>query len=520
MARGLAGSVGIDRSNVVARNAPAPARTYGCDAAGNVTHGNELSAVYDFQNLPRRVQRTGSPHPGSTAFRYAATGARYEEVTGSGVTTRLGVRGYEKVSGAGVVSSPRHRHELGPVIVTRAGANEEVVYVTRDRLGSLVGVLPNNPYKGLLKSYDAFGKPREGNFKDNGKTPEAGRLLLGTLTERGFTGHGHIDEGRVIHMNGRIYDYALGRFLGVDPIIQFPSNSQSLNPYSYILNNPLAGTDPSGYMSRIGRYMLSRIHAQTSSCMGVGHCQEYSDKMFLMGATAGLRAGLTAGGVPPGKGPRNGADLANRIAKAFSTDADEIGAVAARIDGAAFANGAVTAAFSYAFGQMARRGRGELGYDARKTSAGGVPYRTDAPEEFAELLNRYPEIGEKMDATMAASDRWGPNKEQGFYGYTPDSGSGPAKFVDMPQPVFRWDSLTFGHIPYMPPPAISGYSLDVVYHSHPFDVCFNRCMPGQAQMGPSPKDGLMTTVHPSAFHVIQQTGGHTYYYGPRALNGR
>ncbi|MBX3692640.1 RHS repeat-associated core domain-containing protein [Dokdonella sp.] len=333
----------------VARPAPLAARTYGCDAAGNVTHGNELSAVYDFQNLPRRVQRTGSPHPGSTAFRYAATGARYEEVTGSGVTTRLGVRGYEKVSGAGVVSSPRHRHELGPVIVTRAGANEEVVYVTRDRLGSLVGVLPNNPYKGLLKSYDAFGKPREGNFKDNGKTPEAGRLLLGTLTERGFTGHGHIDEGRVIHMNGRIYDYALGRFLGVDPIIQFPANSQSLNPYSYILNNPLAGTDPSGYMSRIGRYMLSRIHAQTGSCMGVGHCQEYSDKTFLMGATAGLRPGLTAGGVPPGKGPRNGADLANRIAKAFSTDADEIGAVAARIDGAAFANGAVTAAFSRAF---------------------------------------------------------------------------------------------------------------------------------------------------------------------------
>jgi len=39
----------------------------------------------------------------------------------------------------------------------------------------------------------------------------------------------------------------LGRFLGVDPIVQFPTNSQSLNPYSYILNNPFAGTDPTGY---------------------------------------------------------------------------------------------------------------------------------------------------------------------------------------------------------------------------------------------------------------------------------
>jgi hypothetical protein len=48
-------------------------------------------------------------------------------------------------------------------------------------------------------------------------------------------------------MNGRLFDYQLGRFLGVDPVIQFPTNSQSLNPYSYILNNPLAGKDPSGY---------------------------------------------------------------------------------------------------------------------------------------------------------------------------------------------------------------------------------------------------------------------------------
>jgi hypothetical protein len=51
-------------------------------------------------------------------------------------------------------------------------------------------------------------------------------------------------------MNGRVYDYNLGRFLSVDPFIQEPGNSQSMNPYSYIMNNPLAGTDPSGYKSK------------------------------------------------------------------------------------------------------------------------------------------------------------------------------------------------------------------------------------------------------------------------------
>jgi hypothetical protein len=48
-------------------------------------------------------------------------------------------------------------------------------------------------------------------------------------------------------MNGRVYDYNIGRFLSVDPFIHGSGNSQGINPYSYILNNPMAGTDPSGY---------------------------------------------------------------------------------------------------------------------------------------------------------------------------------------------------------------------------------------------------------------------------------
>jgi len=49
-------------------------------------------------------------------------------------------------------------------------------------------------------------------------------------------------------MNGRIYDPTLGRFLQADPFIQAPGNSQSYNRYSYIMNNPLSGTDPSGFI--------------------------------------------------------------------------------------------------------------------------------------------------------------------------------------------------------------------------------------------------------------------------------
>ena len=50
-------------------------------------------------------------------------------------------------------------------------------------------------------------------------------------------------------MNGRIYDPTLGRMLQADPFIQAPTNTQSYNRYSYVWNNPMSYTDPSGYFT-------------------------------------------------------------------------------------------------------------------------------------------------------------------------------------------------------------------------------------------------------------------------------
>jgi hypothetical protein len=48
-------------------------------------------------------------------------------------------------------------------------------------------------------------------------------------------------------MNGRVYDPVLGRFLSPDPIVQAPHDTQGLNRYAYVRNNPLRNTDPSGF---------------------------------------------------------------------------------------------------------------------------------------------------------------------------------------------------------------------------------------------------------------------------------
>jgi hypothetical protein len=48
-------------------------------------------------------------------------------------------------------------------------------------------------------------------------------------------------------MNGRVYDQVIGRFISADPFIPHPEITQSFNRYSYVRNNPLTFTDPSGF---------------------------------------------------------------------------------------------------------------------------------------------------------------------------------------------------------------------------------------------------------------------------------
>jgi hypothetical protein len=51
----------------------------------------------------------------------------------------------------------------------------------------------------------------------------------------------------LVHMNGRVYDPAIGRFLSADPFIDCEQNTQGWNRYSYVKGGVLRYTDPSGY---------------------------------------------------------------------------------------------------------------------------------------------------------------------------------------------------------------------------------------------------------------------------------
>ena len=58
--------------------------------------------------------------------------------------------------------------------------------------------------------------------------------------------HEHLWTVALVHMNARLYDAKLHRFLQPDNFVQDPSSTQNYNRYGYCWNNPLAYTDPSG----------------------------------------------------------------------------------------------------------------------------------------------------------------------------------------------------------------------------------------------------------------------------------
>nr|WP_249118584.1 RHS repeat-associated core domain-containing protein [Pseudoalteromonas sp. NEC-BIFX-2020_015] len=122
------------------------------------------------------------------------------------------------------------------------GQAQKVQVAHTDMLGSTV-LITDHQGKGIGQYiYDPWGKQQQ-VYTSQALTSNA--MLLSQM--RSFTGHEQMDELEVIHMNGRIYDANIGRFLQADPFVQFPNLTQSHNRYSYVLNNPLTYNDPSGY---------------------------------------------------------------------------------------------------------------------------------------------------------------------------------------------------------------------------------------------------------------------------------
>jgi len=225
-------------------------KTFTYDPNGNLFAGDGRTITFDNLDRPIRVTLNGV----TTDFRYAPDGSRYlQRTTGipSSPSSKIVYyvdKGYERIEWPAATEEKTY---IGPsVVIYRNGAARDIRYLHLDRLGSTDTVTNGGGFEYLpdAHGYDAFGKPRARDWQSSSEKLHTGGDYNVT-TEHGFTGHEHLDDTYLIHMNGRVYDYRLGRFLSVDPIISNPANSQSINPYSYIGNNPLSGVDPTGYVS-------------------------------------------------------------------------------------------------------------------------------------------------------------------------------------------------------------------------------------------------------------------------------
>jgi len=67
-------------------------------------------------------------------------------------------------------------------------------------------------------------------------------------TDKLFTGQ-RLDDSGLYFYNARYYDATIGRFISADPIVPDTMTPQAFNRYSYVVNNPLKYTDPTGLFS-------------------------------------------------------------------------------------------------------------------------------------------------------------------------------------------------------------------------------------------------------------------------------
>ncbi len=119
-----------------------------------------------------------------------------------------------------------------PTLLRSGSFQSELWYGPTHRRWKQVGTYTN----GTQTTHYAGGLLDKGAATSTGLTywrhyvPTPDWATIGNTTRDGYTGHEMLDDVALVHMNGRVYDPGIGRFLSVDPLIGDPGDSQAVNP--------------------------------------------------------------------------------------------------------------------------------------------------------------------------------------------------------------------------------------------------------------------------------------------------
>ena len=213
-------------------------------------------------------------------------------------------------SASPVVTKTVHRHSIGGFAVyTRTDkpglpSETKLSTILKDHLGSTDVILTGQwngstfaNFETERQSFDPWGERRSPVNLVAYRATDADAFRTSAQDyDRGFTGHEQLDDSGLIHMNGRIYDPELGRMLSPDPVVQVPEFSQNFNRYSYVMNNPLNLTDPTGFswlgnvFHRLGHWLSQNWRTVVSIVVAVIAWYAAPSILGFFGAPASITA--------------------------------------------------------------------------------------------------------------------------------------------------------------------------------------------------------------------------------------
>ncbi|MDH4161836.1 MAG: FG-GAP-like repeat-containing protein [Nitrospirota bacterium] len=196
-------------------------RVYQHDSNGNMWSDGLRTINYNYDNLPISITYSGI----TTTLVYDGNGDRVKKITPSGTTIYIGKL-------AECINGECTKYIFAGGTRIAAKFYNDINYYHQDHLGSTRVVTDGSGNSAEGIQYYPFGA----TLSDTGSN----------FNHR-YTSQEYDRETGLYYYNARYYNPTLGRFISPDSIVPDPANPQALNRYSYVINNPVNYTDPSGH---------------------------------------------------------------------------------------------------------------------------------------------------------------------------------------------------------------------------------------------------------------------------------
>jgi len=196
-------------------------KAYTYDANGNMTGDTQRTIAYNYDNMPSSIKYNKV----TTTFVYDGNGSRIKKTAGKTTTVYIG-----KLYECAGTNCTKYIFTGDTRIAKKTST--ATLYYHQDHLGSSSVITNTSGSKVEEIHYLPFG----GTWADTNSV----------LTTHKFTAQELDAETGLYYYGARYYNPVLARFISPDSIVPDPTDPQAFNRYSYVRNNPLIYTDPSG----------------------------------------------------------------------------------------------------------------------------------------------------------------------------------------------------------------------------------------------------------------------------------